>query len=50
MRLAERAVGRPAVVEAMASVMQTATNYTKEPLDVYDARVALAQLISRGRL
>ena len=46
LRMAEQKVGRAAVLEVMAPVMTTATNYTHEALDIYDVRVALAGLIS----
>lgn len=45
LRLAERAAGRPAVLQAMAPTMVTATNYTGDALVICDTRMALAKLI-----
>ncbi len=42
---AAQAVGRDTVVAAMAPVMTTASNFTREPKSIWDTRVSLAKLI-----
>ena len=39
------AVGRDHVLEVMAPVMTTASNFTSEPGSIWDSRAALAKLI-----